>query len=167
MKKNLIVMLFFMAPIAIFAQSLAPKLGHFNSQEIIALLPEAKKIQDLRNDQAEGLAKLEALFNESVEKYQLEMVGLSDAERQSREKDLYEMQDRLQKRAQYYDQEYQEVYQREWPNVVARVSKAIKELGEEGGYLYIFDVASGALSYISETLSTDVTGAVKAKLGIK
>ena len=47
-----------------------------------------------------------------------------------------------------------------------KITKAIKEVGAAGGYLYIFDVASG-IPYISETLSTDVTAAVKAKLGIK
>jgi outer membrane protein len=47
-----------------------------------------------------------------------------------------------------------------------KITKAIKEVGVAGGYLYIFDVASG-IPYISETLSTDVTAAVKAKLGIK
>ena len=47
-----------------------------------------------------------------------------------------------------------------------KITKAIKEVGVAGGYLYIFDVASG-IPYISETLSTDVTSTVKAKLGIK
>ena len=47
-----------------------------------------------------------------------------------------------------------------------KIGKAIKEVGVAGGYLYIFDVASG-IPYISETLSTDVTADVKAKLGIK
>ena len=47
-----------------------------------------------------------------------------------------------------------------------KITKAIKEVGVAGGYLYIFDLASG-IPYISETLSTDVTGAVKIKLGIQ
>jgi hypothetical protein len=49
---------------------------------------------------------------------------------------------------------------------VEKITKAIKEVGVAGGYLYIFDTSSG-IPYISETLSTDVTGAVKAKLGIQ
>ena len=50
--------------------------------------------------------------------------------------------------------------------VTEKITKAIKEVGVAGGYLYIFDIASG-IPYISETLSTDVTSAVKAKLGIQ
>ena len=48
----------------------------------------------------------------------------------------------------------------------AKLTAAIKEVGVAGGYVYIMDVAAG-VPYISETLSTDVTESVKAKLGIK
>jgi outer membrane protein len=48
----------------------------------------------------------------------------------------------------------------------AKLTNAIKEVGVAGGYVYIMDVAAG-VPYISETLSTDVTETVKAKLGIK
>jgi outer membrane protein len=50
--------------------------------------------------------------------------------------------------------------------LVEKITKAIKEVGAAGGYLYIFDTSSG-IPYISETLSTDVTAAVKTKLGIQ
>ena len=46
------------------------------------------------------------------------------------------------------------------------MEKAIKEVGVAGGYVYILDITNG-VPYVSETLSTDVTEAVKAKLGIK
>jgi outer membrane protein len=48
----------------------------------------------------------------------------------------------------------------------AKLTAAIKEVGVAGGYVYIMDVAAG-VPYISETLSTDVTESVKAKLGIQ
>ena len=44
---------------------------------------------------------------------------------------------------------------------------AIKAVGQEGGYVYIFDLNATQIPFVNETLSTDVTGAVKAKLGIK
>ena len=63
-------------------------------------------------------------------------------------------------------QELMQASQEKQAAIVEKINKAIKEVGVAGGYLYIFDVASG-IPYISETLSTDVTGAVKAKLGIQ
>ena len=86
--------------------------------------------------------------------------------RQRHEADLQDKQARLQESAQYYEQQLQMEYQQEMSLISEKITKAIKEVGVAGGYLYIFDVASG-IPCISETLSTDVTGAVKAKLGIK
>jgi outer membrane protein len=51
--------------------------------------------------------------------------------------------------------------------IQAKKLKAIQAVGEEGGYVCIFDVAGGVVPYVSSTLTTDVTEAVKAKLGIK
>ena len=48
-----------------------------------------------------------------------------------------------------------------------KVLKAIQTVGEEGTYVCIFDVAGGVVPFVSSTLTTDVTEAVKAKLGIK
>jgi outer membrane protein len=70
---------------------------------------------------------------------------------------------------QYYQTSQQELAQASQEKLNAlteKITKAIKEVGVAGGYLYIFDLASG-IPYISETLSTDVTGAVKTKLGIQ
>ena len=70
---------------------------------------------------------------------------------------------------QYYQTSQQELAQASQEKMAAlteKITKAIKEVGVAGGFLYIFDTASG-IPYISETLSTDVTAQVKAKLGIK
>ena len=71
---------------------------------------------------------------------------------------------------QYYQQSQQELAQASQEKMAAlteKITKAIQEVGVAGGYVYIFDLASGIIPYISETLSTDVTAAVKSKLGIK
>ena len=47
-----------------------------------------------------------------------------------------------------------------------KVSKAIKEVGTAGGYVYVMDITAG-IPFINETLSKDVTAEVKAKLGLK
>ena len=47
-----------------------------------------------------------------------------------------------------------------------KIDDAIKAVGQEGGYVYIFDLNATQIPFVNETLSTDVTGAVKAKLGI-
>ena len=51
--------------------------------------------------------------------------------------------------------------------VYAKVDKAIKDVGKENGFTYVFDVAKGALVYFDETKSTNLMPLVKAKLGLK
>jgi outer membrane protein len=50
--------------------------------------------------------------------------------------------------------------------ITIKVLDAIKAVGQEGGYVIINEVNAG-IPYISTTLSTDVTAAVKTKLGLK
>jgi outer membrane protein len=51
--------------------------------------------------------------------------------------------------------------------IAKKIDDAIKAVGQEGGYVYIFDLNATQIPFINETYSTDVTGAVKAKLGIQ
>ena len=48
--------------------------------------------------------------------------------------------------------------------ILDKVDVAIKAVGKEGGYLYIFDTSTGATLYALE--SEDVLPKVKAKLGL-
>ena len=48
-----------------------------------------------------------------------------------------------------------------------KVDKAIKDVGKENGFVYVFDVAKGSLLYFDETRSTNVLTLAKAKLGLK
>lgn len=48
-----------------------------------------------------------------------------------------------------------------------KIEDAIKAVGQEGGYTYIFDLNRTEIPYVNEAQSTDVTAAVKAKVGIK
>ena len=44
-----------------------------------------------------------------------------------------------------------------------KIQKAIENVGKAGNYVYIMDVSLG-IPYISSTLSTDVTAAIKAEM---
>ena len=43
---------------------------------------------------------------------------------------------------------------------------ALKKIGEAGGYVYIDDIISGAISFVYRALSTDITAQLKKELGI-
>ena len=166
MNKKLIAILFMMAPLAIFAQ----KFGHLNSADIIQVMPEyttaQTELQKLEKQCSDELKMMETELSKKSEEYEAQKATLPANIQQRREQELQELYGRMQ---QYYQQSQQELAQASQEKMAAlteKITKAIKEVGVAGGYLYIFDVASG-IPYISETLSTDVTAQVKAKLGIK
>ena len=51
--------------------------------------------------------------------------------------------------------------------IYKKIDDAIKAVGQEGGYVYIFDLNRTDIPFVNESLSTDVTPIVKGKLGLK
>ena len=166
MNKKLIAILFMMAPLAIFAQ----KFGHLNSADIIQAMPEYKtaqtEIQNLEKQMTNELQLMESELAKKSETYEKEKATLPANIQQRREQELQELYGKMQQYYQTSQQELAQASQEKMAALTEKVTKAIKEVGVAGGYLYIFDIASG-IPYISETLSTDVTAQVKAKLGLK
>ncbi|MBR5234619.1 MAG: OmpH family outer membrane protein [Bacteroidaceae bacterium] len=166
MNKKLIAILFLMAPLAIFAQ----KFGHLNSAEIIQAMPEYTKaqteLQELEKQCTNELQMMEQELAKKSEAYEKEKATLPANIQQRRETELQELYGRMQQYYQQSQQDLQQASQEKMAALTEKITKAIKEVGVAGGYVYIFDLASG-IPYISETLSTDVTAAVKSKLGIK
>ncbi len=166
MNKKLIAMLLLMAPLALFAE----KFGHLNSADIIQVMPEytaaQTELQNLEKQYTNELQLMESELAKKSEAYEKEKATLPANIQQRREQELQELYGKMQQYYQTSQQELAQASQEKMAALTEKITKAIKEVGVAGGFLYIFDTASG-IPYISETLSTDVTAQVKAKLGIK
>lgn len=168
MLKKLLILVLLMAPISIFAQ----KFAHFNSAEILNVYPAAKTAQN----ELEGLLKqyqsdLEAMqkeFQTKVQKYEAEVNDQTPANmRQRRQQELQDLQQRLQQAVQDNEQAYRQATQTKMQPIQEKVYAAIDAVLKEGGYVYGVDKAMVAGVTINESLSTDITAQLKAKLGIK
>ena len=163
--KKLFIMMLMLAPMAAFAQ----KFGHVNSQEIIQAMPEFTKART----EIEALTKqyeadLKSMYDELQKKgeaYEKEQASLPANIKERREKELGEMQQKIQQSYQDNQQALAQAQQEKMQAITTKVLDAIKAIGQAGGYVYIMDV-TGGIPYISTTLSTDVTAEVKKKLGI-
>lgn len=51
--------------------------------------------------------------------------------------------------------------------ITEKADKAIRDIGKENGFLYVFDISAGQLIYFDESKSTNVLPLAKAKLGLK
>ncbi|NMB52413.1 MAG: OmpH family outer membrane protein [Bacteroidales bacterium] len=147
------------------------KFGHIDSDELIQALPEfdSANIQ-LKNLQKELINTLELMsveLNNKSESYNKESKNLTDIVRQTKEQELIDLNRRI--------QEFQTNAQAQLQNrqiellqpIYAKVDKALKDLGKENGFIYIFDISKGSLVFFDETKSTDVLSLAKAKLGLK
>ena len=167
MKKIIIIALMAVLPFGAFAQ----KFGHVNSSDIIPLMSEYKaaqaEMEELVKQFQEELDYMQNEYGKKLDDYMKNRETLPESIRDRREQELMESQQKMQ---QYYNDCEVNKNQKENKLMGAiedKVLKAIQAVGEEGGYVCIFNVAGGVVPYVSSTLTTDVTEAVKAKLGIK
>ena len=167
MKKIFIIALMAVLPFGAFAQ----KFGHINSADIIPLMTEYKsaqtELEELQKQYREELNYMQTEYQKKEDDYLTNRESLPESIRTRREQELGESQQKI---AQYYQdcQVNLEQKQMELQNGInTKLQKAIQAVGEEGGYICIFDVAGGGVPYVSSTLTTDATEAVKGKLGIK
>lgn len=165
MKKFIIAALMAL-PVSVFAQ----KFAHVNSATIIQSMPEytaaQTEMQNLTKTYEDELKRMQDEFKTKLDDYEKNQATLPDAVKQRRESELQDLQQRMQQYYQTSQEELQKAQQTKMQVITTKVTEAIKEIGVAGGYVYVMDVTSG-IPFISETLSTDVTTQVKAKLGIK
>ncbi len=165
MKKTILTLLVAL-PMSLFAQ----KFAHINSADIIQAMPEyttaQTEMQAAAKQYEDELKRMQDELKTKMEDYEKNAATMVDAVKQRREQELQDLNTRLENYYQASQQDLQKLQQQKMAAISEKVSKAIKEVGEAGGYVYVMDTTSG-IPYISTTLSTDVTAQVKAKLGLK
>ena len=147
------------------------KFGHVNSDQLIQALPEYDsanvKLKKFQQELINALELMSVELNNKNEAYNKESKNLSDIVKQAKEGEIMDIQKRIQEFQTNAQTQLQDKQAEFFQPVYAKVDKAIKDVGKENGFLYIFDVAKGALLYFDETKSTNVMALAKAKLGLK
>ncbi len=165
MKKSFLLLLA-ISFLTVFAAN-AQKYGHVNSSEVLKTMPGVDSIQiKLLAFQTELEEEYESMLNEfqtKKDKFDRDAGTMSTAIRQIREKELLDLQTRIQQ-FQYDVQENIEEKQYELIKPFQeKLQKAVNEVAKEFHFNYIFDVQT--LLYYDG--GEDVTPLVKKKLGIK
>ena len=166
MLKKIALLLMLVLPISVFAQ----KFGHIKTQEILTAMPEYTKaqtdIQTLQKQYDDDMKRVADELQKKFAAYQQEQANLPKNIQERRQKELQELNDRGMQMQQDAQQELQQSWMQMLEPIAKKIDDAIKAVGQEGGYVYIFDLNATQIPFVNETLSTDVTGAVKAKLGL-
>ena len=167
MLKKIALILLLIVPMSVCAQ----KFGHITTQEILTAMPDYVKaqtdIQTMQKQYEDEMKRAQEEFNKKFTAYQEEQANLPKNIQERRQKELQE----LSQKGMQMQQDAQQELERSWMSMLEPIAKkiddAIKAVGQEGGYVYIFDLNATQIPFVNETLSTDVTGAVKTKLGIQ
>lgn len=167
MFKKIALILLLITPMSLFAQ----KFGHIKSQEILTAMPEYTKaqtdIQTMQQQYENEMKVTQEDFQKKFTAFQQEQANLPKNILERRQNELQQLNERAMQMAQDAQRELEKSWMEMLQPIAKKIDDAIKAVGQEGGYVYIFDLSSTQIPYVSETLSTDVTSIVKSKLGIK
>ncbi len=166
--KITLIVIVLMSGVSMFAQNNF-KFGHINSQELISSMPEYDSAQVALQNFAKGLQDqaevMQVEYNKKLQDYQAEMNNLTELIRQTKEEELMSIQQRIQSFNQSAQQNMQTKQGEVMQPIIEKAQKAIKDVGAENDFTYIYDIAGGSILYFSAD-SEDVLPLVRKKLGM-
>ncbi len=151
------------APLTVFAQ----KFGHVDAQAVMQSLPEFIKargeIEALSKQYENDMKAMQDEIQRKSDEYDKSKSTMNATQQQEVETNLQQMIQKFQQAYQDNQQALQKAQQEKMQPIMNKIMTAIKNVGKDGGYVYIMDVSTG-IPYISDTLSKDVTNDVKAEM---
>ncbi len=173
MKKYIIVLLVSAVVLSLSTSAQVKlKIGHINSQELFAAMPEMdsaqKKLEKIAQDHELVLEEMSVEFNKKFEAYKkaMDAATLSDLARASKEAELEDLQNRIATFRQTAEQDIQQKRMEIFTPIQEKALNAVNTVAEENGFTYILDEGAGGVVYSSPD-AEDILQLVKAKLGIQ
>ena len=165
MKKIVLAAVAILAGFVLQAQ---PKFAHVNFSELVQLMPEADQARATMaassKEAQETLQAMQEEINNKYSQYEQKVSTWSPAIRESKEKELTDLNRRAQEFYQNIQQELQQQQEQLMAPIYQKAQEALNTLAKEGGYVYVFDRQSAL--YIDDTQSTDLTPVARKALGI-
>jgi outer membrane protein len=147
------------------------KIGHLNSGNLLEQLPEVALADSLLAKYRDSLLvtgeKLVQKFETDYKAYieEANKGTLPPVQAKQKEEGLQKQQQGIEAYRQEMDEKIGLRRQAYLKPILEKVDAAIKSIGKDKNYSFIFDTSTGGTLFALE--SEDVTAAVKAKLGLK
>jgi len=150
-----------------FAQK--QKYGHIDSNELLKLMPgrdsAISKITDYAKTLENQAKGMQAEFDTKYQDYLANEGTLTDLIKQTKAKELQDMQDRITNFQTSAEEDLQKKQSELLQPIIDKAKAAIEKVAKANAYTYIFDAGLGVLLYADPT--EDIMPLVKAELGIK
>lgn len=168
--KLVVFIAFTLVAMSLSAQQKPIKLGHIETEKLVKSMPEvttAEKTLQARRDEIEKESmSLRQQFQTKLAEYTEKAKTYSDIIRSSKEQELQELQQRIQRFEESAQTEFAKSQTELMQPIMDKALNAIKEVAKENGFTYVFDASSGVLLFTADN-SEDLLPLVKAKLGIQ
>lgn len=165
--KLIVVVAFTLAAMSVSAQV---KLGHIETQALIQAMPEMtaaqKTLQDKQTEIEKELTNMQEQLQTKYTDYSTNAKTMSDVIRASKEQELTELQQRIQSFQRIAYENMEKTQKELMQPIMDKALNAIKEVGKENGFTYIYDMSAGVILFAAEN-TEDVLPLVKKKLGLQ
>jgi outer membrane protein len=146
----------------------AQKLGRVNFTELYQLAPEAdaarEQINAMSNEAQETYSSMVEEFQTKYSQYQQKSASWTAAIKEAKEKELSDINTRIQEFQQTISQELQQKQAELMNPIMEKAQKAVQDLAKAQGVIAVFD-SSSAL-YFDEAAVVDLTPAARKAMGI-
>lgn len=154
--------------IAIPFCSHAQKFGLVNTQAVIEAMPEATamktQLEASSKKYEDEFKKLQEEFNKKYTDFQQLEASTPDAIKERRLQEMQELDQKIQQFRQTASQDLERQQQQLMAPIQEKIMTAIKAVGDEGDYVFIFE---NLLPVYSGKNVVDCTPLIKSKLGVK
>ena len=162
--------IFLFATMALFTltASAQVKFAYVNFNELVMLMPESDAARaTMQAAQKEASDTYQSMLDEANTKfneYQQKQATWTPAIKESKEKELTEIQNRIQEFQQSIQVELQQQQQQLMEPIQKKAMDAIEKLAKAGGYLFVFD--TGQFYYVDKSQCKDLTPDARKALNI-
>ena len=144
------------------------KFAHVNFSELVQLMPEADKARATMNASSkEAQETYQAMadeFNTKYQQYTQKAETWAASTRAAKEKELTDIQQRIQEFEQNVQSELQQQQQQLMAPIYQKAQETIEEIAKKAGYIFVFDKSTAL--YIDPAQSDDITEVARKALGI-
>ncbi len=144
------------------------KFGHINTNELLRMMPgreQAKaQLEQYARELEETFTAMQAEFQTKYQDYLEKQENFSQLVRQSRERELQSLNERIMEFQESAQQDLMEQEERLLNPIIQEARDAIQKVGREHGFTYIFDTSGGSMVFWEN--GEDIMPLVRAELGL-
>lgn len=146
----------------------AQKIAHINLDSLISVMPETKtatqSVQDYAKQLETQVTAMQTELQSKYEDYQTNQANMPALVKASKEKELNDLNQRIQDFQQQAQTDYQKKSAELSKPVYDKAKKAIDQVAKDNGYKYVLDTSTGLVIYNEP--ADDIFNLAIKKLGI-